>query len=234
MALRLDHSDDVAVLTLDRPPVNALDVELVHALEAALADLRSAQPRGLVLAGAGKAFSAGVDTRAFAGYGPAERSRMILGISRMVTELYGLPFPVVPAVGGHAMGGGFVLMLAGDVRVAAEDAHARLGLQEAKAGIPFPAGPLEVIRAELSPELLRRLALTSEALSTAQLHALGVIDRLAPADELQAVAIGLARDLSDQPGFRLVKAQLRRPVLERLHALVASAHDPLIAALDAP
>ncbi|MCE3289341.1 MAG: hypothetical protein K0R83_1353 [Caulobacter sp.] len=230
MSLRLEHRGETAVLTLDRPPVNALDLDAVLALEAALGDLAAAPPAGgLVLTGTGRAFSAGVDTRAFGAYGAADRAAMILGITRMVGRLYGLRCPVVAAVNGHALGGGFVLMLACDVRLAAAG-EARLGLTEAQAGVPFPAGPLEVIRAELEPQLLRRLTLTSETLTPAELAAQGVIDGLVDGD-LVAAAIERAAALARQPAFGLVKAQLRAPVVARLRALVETGEDPLIGAL---
>lgn len=230
MSHRLDWQDGTAVLTLDRPPVNALDLAAMLALEAVFADLTSNPPaRGLVLTGAGRAFCAGVDTLAFGGYGADDRADMILAITRMITGLYALNCLVVAAVNGHALGGGFVLMLACDVRLA-RPAEARLGLTEAQAGVPFPAGPLEVIRAELAPDMLRRLTLTSETETPERLAAQGVIDRLVEED-LVAAAIARAAALSDQPAFSLVKRQVRSPVVARLQALVAAGKDPLIAAL---
>ena len=230
MSLRLERQGATAVLTLDRPPVNALDLKALLALETALDEVAAAPPEGgLVLTGAGKAFSAGVDTRAFDGYGAADRAAMILGITRMIAGLYSLNCPVVAAVNGHALGGGFVLMLACDVRLAAPG-EARLGLTEAQAGVPFPAGPLEVIRAELGPDLLRRLTLTSETLTPAELAAQGVIDGLVEGD-LVAAAVERAAALARQPAFGLVKAQLRAPVVARLRALAETGEDPLIGAL---
>jgi enoyl-CoA hydratase len=232
MHFQLEQSGNVALLTLSRPPVNALDLEFVRGLESALAELVRSEPEGLVLSGAGRAFSAGVDVRAFAAYGREGRSAMILAITRTIGTLYAAPFPVVSAIGGHAMGGGFVLALAGDVRLAVDDPGARLGLQEAQAGIPFPAGPLEVIRAELSPELLRRLTLTSVSVSAAELHSLGVIDHLRARDDLLESAIAEVRALAAQRGFRLVKEQIRRPVVQRIQTWANAGADPLIAALE--
>ncbi|MGG6549668.1 UNVERIFIED_CONTAM: enoyl-CoA hydratase/isomerase family protein, partial [Prevotella sp. 15_C9] len=77
----------------------------------------------------------------------------------MVARLLAIETPVVAAINGHALGGGFVLMLACDYRLGADTAAAKLGMTEAQAGIPFPAGPLEVMRHELAPTLLRRLTL---------------------------------------------------------------------------
>src|ERR1700758_3958351 len=94
---------------------------------------------------------------------------MVRGITRMVARLLAIPAPVVAAMNGHALGGGFVLMLACDYRIAAAVEAAKLGMTEAKAGIPFPAGPLEVMRHELRPEMLRRLTLTGAVLDPREL-----------------------------------------------------------------
>jgi len=219
--------DGVAVVTLARPPVNALDLPTVLALEAVFAQLAVDGVRGLVLAGAGGVFSAGVDTRAFAGYGGADKAALIRAITRMIWRLYALPFPTVAAVSGHAMGGGLVLALGCDVQIAASG-DARLGLTEARAGVPFPAGSLEVIRAELSPELLRRLTLTSAVLGPDEFLAHGVLDQVVAADELEARALATVATLASQPAFAAVKQQLRAPMLERLERLAASGDDPMV------
>jgi enoyl-CoA hydratase len=227
MSFERDVVGGVAVLRLDRPPVNALDLPAILALETAFARLADQRPVGLVLSGAGGVFCAGVDTRAFAAYSGGERAEMVWAITRMVHRLYGLPFPTIAAIGGHALGGGFVLALACDARLAAAVPDAKLGLTEARAGVPFPAGPLEVIRAELSPPLLRRLTLTSATLPPAEFHALGVIDGIVPAEDLEAVAVDAVKDLAAQPAFETVKQQLRGPTLARLAQLAASGDDPL-------
>ncbi|OYY63097.1 enoyl-CoA hydratase/isomerase family protein [Sphingomonas sp. 28-62-11] len=231
MSIDQTQSDGVVVLTINRPPVNALDIETVERLRDLAIGMAAAPPIGVLLSGAGQCFSAGVDTRAFGTYTPPDRARMILAISAMITALYALPCPVVAAVSGHALGGGFVLMLAGDVRIAIDDDKAKLGLTEAKAGVPFPAAPLEIIKAELAPELLRRLTLTSQTMPPAALHQLGVIDGLCSADDLLATAEARVRQLADQPAFGLVKQQIRRDTLARLRAIVASGQDSLIEAL---
>lgn len=231
MSLERESVGGVCVLRLARPPVNALDLPTILSLERAFQRLADERPVGLVLSGAGGVFSAGVDTRAFGAYSGGEKAEMVWAITRMVHRLYGLPFPTVAAVGGHALGGGLVLALACDVRLAADAAEAKLGLTEARAGVPFPAGPLEVIRAELPPPLLRRLTLTSATLAPAELHALGVLDALVPAAALEAAAVDAAQDLAAQPAFQTVKHQLRGPALARLAQLAASGDDPLAQAL---
>ena len=234
MTYRLDHGHDgVALLALDRPPVNALDLAGVLALEAAFKALQGAPPTALVLTGAGRAFCAGADTRAFAAATHAERAQLILAITRMIGALYALPCPAIAGVNGHALGGGFVLVLACDVRLAVPAPDLRMGLTEARAGVPFPAGPLEIIKTELGPNLLRRLTLTSAVMSPGELHEAGVVDALVDADQLIPEARRIALDMASQPGFGLVKAQLRAATIARLQSLAASGEDPLIAALGA-
>lgn len=229
MTLRHEETEGVVVLTLDRPPVNALDLDTVLALEDRFNALAESPPAALVLTGEGGAFCAGVDTRAFASASREDRARRVLAISRMVTALYALPMPTVAAVNGHAIGGGFVLALACDARICALDQTIRLGLTEARAGVPFPAGPIEVMKAELAPDLLRRLTLTGAVLSPEELRLAGPIDSLVEAGSLLAAACALGREMASQTAFGLVKAQLRASTIERLRSIVATGDDPLLA-----
>jgi enoyl-CoA hydratase len=173
-------------------------------------------------------FSAGVDTRAFAGYSRDRRHEMVRAITRMVARLLAIPVPMVAAINGHALGGGFVLMLACDHRIATDAETARLGMTEAKAGIPFPAGPLDVMRHELAPELLRRLTLTSAVLRARELKELGVIDELCAADEVKSHAVAAAHGLAALPAFGAVKRQIRGGLAERVAALAAAGQDAFL------
>jgi len=143
----------------------------------------------------------------------------------MMARLLAIPAPVVAAINGHALGGGFVLMLACDYRIAADIDTAKLGMTEAQAGIPFPAGPLEVIRHELAPELLRRLTLTSAVLNPRELLEVQILDAIRPTEELRPSAISLAKSLAAQPGFAAVKRQIRGGLAERVAASAAAGQD---------
>lgn len=233
MGVTTSTIDETLLVTIDRPPVNALDLETITALEAAFADAAHQSPRnGVVLTGGGQVFSAGVDTRDFAAYGRDRRHDMVRAITRMVAELLAIPVPVVAAINGHALGGGFVLMLSCDYRVATDAEAAKLGMTEAKAGIPFPAGPLDVMRHELAPELLRRLTLTSAVLGTRELKEAGVIDALCAMDEVKSGAIADAVRLAAQPAFRAVKRQIRGQLAERVAELAATGQDAFLDAFD--
>jgi len=229
MAVATSTIDETLLVTIDRPPVNALDFDAVAALEQVFAAAAREIPQGgLVLTGGGEVFSAGVDTRAFARYGREQRQAMVLAITRMAAQLLAIPVPVVAAVNGHALGGGFVLMLACDYRIAADVEAAKLGMTEAQAGIPFPAGPLEIIRHELAPEPLRRLTLASAVLGVHELRDCRTIDELCAAHELRSRSLVRAKSLAAQPAFRTVKRQIRGRLQQRLAALAVSGEDEFL------
>jgi enoyl-CoA hydratase len=210
MTITTSIAEETLVVTIDRPPVNALDIDAILALEQAFAAAAHDAPEnGVVLTGGGAVFSAGVDTRAFASYSREQRHEMVRAITRMVAQLVAIPVPVVAAVNGHALGGGFVLMLGCDYRIATVSETAKLGLTEAQAGIPFPAGPLEVMRHELGPELLRLMTLTSAVITTQELWEARIIDERCPSEEIKATSIARAKQLAAQSAFRAVKRQIR-------------------------
>lgn len=226
MTVITSRIDETLLVTIDRPPVNALDFDTIAALEQAFAAAAIDVSRnGVVLTGGGQVFSAGVDTRAFASYARDQRHAMVRAITRMLARLLAIPVPVVAAVNGHALGGGFVLMLGCDYRVAVDSEAAKLGMTEAQAGVPFPAGPLEVMRHELSPELLRRLTLTSAVLDARACLDDRILDALCAAEDLQSKSIASATSLAAQPGFRAVKRQIRGGLAERLAGLAAAGQD---------
>ena len=99
VALTVSSATAIAIFTIDRPPVNALDLPTPADLQAALAAHNPDTP--LILTGAGQLFCAGGDTRAFAGYTQAERQRTAHAITRVLAALLAVPAPVVAAVNGH-------------------------------------------------------------------------------------------------------------------------------------
>ena len=223
-----ERRGDVRVLALRRPPVNAIDLEVARALANAL-HAAGADPscRAVVVTGMPGVFSAGIDTRAVPAYTPATRAAMLRTVNRMILELYGLPKPTVAAISGHALGGALVVALACDVRLAARGAF-RLGLTEAAAGIPFPAGPLTVVRAELSPEARRRLALGALVAAPDAPDLVGVVDRVVEPDALLDEAVRVAERQAAMPAYGPVKAQLRATALGRLRQIVEQDDEPLL------
>lgn len=211
-------ADGVHILRINRPPVNALDLETLEALHAAFKQLAAAPPRsGLVLASNNGHFSAGLDLKAFRGGTDATRKAMALTINPMIVALYALPFPTVAAIEGACLAGGLVLAGGCDARLAA-DAGVKLGLAEVTAGVPFPLGALEVCRAELGAEARRQFFLHDRRVDGPEALGLGVVDSVVSAAEIEAQAIARARSLAKAPAYAPVKKQLRAPVLAAIAA----------------
>ena len=221
---REEVSAGVVVLTLDRPPVNALETRFVADLTAAV-QAEAEQGSAIVLTGAGRAFSAGVDTKAAATLDRAGQRAGVESINRLVTTLFALPVPVVAAVNGHALGGGLIVPLACDV-VVATTAECKLGLTEVVAGVPFPAAPLAVCRYRLSATVYNNLCLTGRTFGPQEALSLGVVDELADPGALAGRAVDLATALAGYPAYARVKDQVRAAARAEIEQAVAV--DPLL------
>lgn len=214
-----DHEGGVRVLTLDRPPANAIDESLLLGLDGAL---RSAEDddgvRAVVLTGAGRFFSGGFDL----GAPPRgeESERTVVTLYRDAhRRLLGLPKPTVALVNGHAIAGGAVLALACDVRIAV-DGDWKVGLNEVAIGASFPTAAMEIVRARLTA------AATAELLLGAELHGpdvalrLGIVERLVSPVTSMAEALAVAARLGSFPRevFAHTKQALVADALARIDA----------------
>lgn len=182
--LRVDREGEVAWCTLDRPPLNLLEPALIRALRDAFRSLASEPTlRAVVLTGAGRAFTAGMDVRVLRGLDVASARALISDLHDAIGAVHHAPFPVIAAVNGPSLGAGFELALACDLRVAATTAT--FGLPEVRVGVP------SVIEAALLPPLIgpgraAEMLLTGEAISAARALEWGLLNRLVPPLELRA------------------------------------------------
>ena len=208
-----DVAPGVTVLRLDRPPVNALDLPLTQELQALATTLAGnpAEHGALVLTGRVGMFSAGLDLKAIDEGDDAHREALMEAVNELALRWYRFPRPVVTAVAGHAIAGGLLLALCGDVRIGPFDPGARFGLPAVKVGIRYPEGPLTVLRSELGSVGARRLMLAGQTVGATTLHGWGLLDELVPPGEVLARAIEVAAGLAALPpeGYAATKAGLR-------------------------
>lgn len=204
-SLKVDTIGAVRLLTLNRPDkLNAMDTVLIEAL---IETLRSADADAavgaIVLAGAGRAFSAGADIAEFKDLPPAQRHRVehrgALTASLQLL-LPGLSRPVVAATQGHVLGGGCALALACDMVVAAESS--RFGYPEVKRGI---------LASSVTPNLARQvgtkaafeLLVTGRSIDPGRALELGLINRIVPDGQQVEAALELAAGLAALPARAL-------------------------------
>lgn len=224
---RIDPQDGgVALLVLDRAPVNAVNAAFLQAFAAALGEIEAAgETRALVVTGEGRALSAGMDLKELQSFDAADETAMAAALNDSSLALYGLSLPVVAAANGHAIAGGLFFLLGADYRIAAQGA--RFGLTEVRVGVDFPLGPLAVAEAELSPQARRRLMLGGGTFDAAAAAALGIIDEIVPPEAVRDRALAVAADYARIPPrtFAAVKAQLRAPAIARARAAIAAGED---------
>ncbi len=189
--VRAEASGGVLEVTLDRPPANAVDVATSHALYEAFARLESDPDLrvGIVTAAGGRFFCAGWDLKAAAAGEAADADHGPGGFAGL-TELHGRAKPVIAAVNGIAAGGGFELVLAADLVVAAE--HAEFSLPETGLGIiPDSGGVLRLPR-RLPRPVAVELLLTGRTMTAAEACDRGLINQVVPGDQLMPAARALA------------------------------------------
>ena len=190
------HADGPAlVITLDRPKANAIDVATSRALYGAFDRLRSeAGLRVGILTGAGERFfSAGWDLKA-ASLGEGVDADHGPGGFAGLTEFFDLGKPVIAAVNGLALGGGFELALAADLVVAAS--HAEFAFPEATLGLVPDAGGLLRLPARVPRPIAVEWLLTGRRVGAAEADRWGLVNRVVPADDLMPAALELARAIS--------------------------------------
>ena len=224
--ITLEERDGVTVMAADRPPANAMDVDLLRDVVEAVKTLADSPPAALVLAGRPGFFSAGADLKAVPTYGPEEQRAAVEGINGMALGVYSLPCPVVGAITGHAIAGGMVLALCTDVRIASSEG--RYGLTEVKVGVPYPQAAIGVVRAELPPHAARLMALGNELVDAQTCVRLGAFDEAVAPELVLPAALEAAAALASMPAdvYARTKHELRGETIARLREAVAT--DPLL------
>ncbi|QLC21337.1 enoyl-CoA hydratase/isomerase family protein [Parasphingopyxis sp. CP4] len=216
-----ENRDGTLVVTLDRAPLNALSAETLEEGAALLAATADAPPEaGMVLTGANGVFTAGVDIKQAADADLEMRRRLFWGINDFCAALMRLPCPVVAAVTGHAIGAGGIVAIAADWTLIA-DKELKIGLPEAKAGLPFPQIPQIIMEYGLSPVWHRRLALTSVLYGAKESIEAELADELVPADEIVDRAVARAQEMAAQPAFVEIKANMRRQAWQDIDTVYA-------------
>lgn len=212
MTIRREREGAVEIITIDRPEVrNAIDQVTTSALDQAFEELEGDDSvQVVVLTGAGdKAFCAGVDLKA-----------LKQGLEGFVTEKGGFagvtqrdfPKPLIAAVNGVALGGGFEIVLACDLVIAAE--HAIFGFPEAKLGLIADGGGLIRLPHWLPLPIAKELVLLGEPIDAQRALALGLVNRVAPAARLRDEAVDLAQQIArNAPVSLRFSKQLMRQAL---------------------
>lgn len=211
--VRVTTDDDgVAVLRLDRPPVNALSFQVWEELHrAALALTPDTGVRAVVLWGGDRVFAAGADIKAMAAESYQSFAALSSNLQEALRALARLPQPVIAAITGYALGGGCELALTADFRFAAADA--KLGQPEIRLGLIPGAGGTQRLPRIVGVQRAKELVYSGRMIDAVEAHGIGLVDRVCPADEVLDQAVEQARTYARGPyALRLAKQAIDQGV----------------------
>ncbi|HUE28836.1 MAG TPA: enoyl-CoA hydratase/isomerase family protein [Solirubrobacteraceae bacterium] len=214
ISVREDH---VAVVEFSRPPLNYFDAALIRQIADAYERLE-ADPacRAIVLCSAGRHFCAGAD---FANENPAATSELY----EQAVRLFAAGPPVVAAVQGAAIGGGLGVALSADLRVATPES--RFAANFARLGIHHGFGLTVTLPLAVGHQRAIELLYTGARIGGERAHAIGLCDRLVPAETLREEAIALAAEIAGSAplAIRSIRRTMRGDLPERIR--LATAHE---------
>ncbi len=186
--VRLEVADGVGTIRLDRPKMNALDAQMQEEIRSAAHEATERDDvKAVVIYGGERVFAAGADVKEMAEMSYTDMTKRSHGLTSAFTSVARIPKPVVAAVTGYALGGGCELALCADVRIAAD--NATLGQPEVLLGIIPGAGGTQRLTRLVGPSKAKDIIFTGRFVKADEALAIGLVDRLVPADQVYAEAV---------------------------------------------
>jgi enoyl-CoA hydratase len=212
-----ERRGNVALVTLNRPEArNAISPEVSREMVGILDDIEGdAGVRAVVLTGAGDVFSAGADLKVVASGRAADIANVKGSFAGIVTRDF--PKPIIAAVNGPALAGGFEIVLSCDLVVAADTA--RFGIPEVQRGLMAAAGGLIRLPKRVSLAIALELAMTGDPIDAPRALALGLVNRVVPRDAVVSEALALAERIGQNSPIAVrMSRQLVREAAEMSEA----------------
>jgi enoyl-CoA hydratase/carnithine racemase len=196
-----ERDGGVGVVTLAKPPHNLIDEPFLDALLAAYSEAVTSDCRSILLRSAMRHFCAGADVNGFTGGSGGGRRRDQKDFEQLIDGLENVPLPVVAAVHGAALGGGFELALTCDVIIAANTAS--FGMAEASLGLLPLLGGVQRVVQRAGPARAKEMAMFARRHDPVALERWGIINLVVPENELPAASMSWARQLAAGPTVAL-------------------------------
>jgi enoyl-CoA hydratase len=194
--IKCEINDFVAIVTIDNPPLNALNCHVMDGLRECFTALsQNDSIRAVVITGEGKAFVAGADIKEFTGWTPEEAEKVGRKGYEIFNMIENLPVPTIAAINGFAFGGGLELALVCDIRIASE--KAKLGLPEASLGINPGYGGLARLAKIINIAQAKKMIFTADHIDAEAAKAVGLVQEVLPVNELMGRAMEIAIKISN-------------------------------------
>jgi len=204
--VNLTVSDGVGTIRLDRPKMNALNVQVQEEIRAAaIAAAEDDAVRAVVIYGGERVFAAGADIKEMADMSYADMAKRSGPLQSSLSAVAAIPKPTVAAITGYALGGGCELALCADYRIAADDA--KLGQPEILLGIIPGAGGTQRLSRLVGPSKAKDLIYTGRFVDAVESLAIGLVDKVVPAAEVYDAAVAWASQFSGGASMALRAAK---------------------------
>ena len=202
----LQVEDGVGTIRLDRPKMNAINEQLHFEVRAAALEAGKREDiRAVVLYGGERVFAAGADIKAMSQLDATGMVAWGRELTNSFTEVARIPKPVIAAVTGYALGGGYELALCADLRVLG--ASAKIGQPEIQLGIIPGAGGTQRLSRLVGPAKAKDLIFTGRHVGAEEALEIGLADAVVPDDEVYATAVAMARKFAAGPPLALAAAK---------------------------
>ena len=204
--VRLDVADGVGTIRLDRPKMNALNVQVQEEIRAAAVEAAEREDvAAVVVYGGERVFAAGADIKEMAEMSYPDMARRSGPLQSALSAVARIPKPVVAAVTGYALGGGCELALCADIRIAAD--NAKIGQPEIMLGVIPGAGGTQRLSRLIGPARAKDLIFTGRHVGAEEALAIGLVDKVAPAEDVYVLAVEWASQFVGGPAFALRAAK---------------------------
>ena len=224
MSATVEIQNDIALVRMDDGKANAINFEMLEALNTAL-DKAEADAKAIVLAGRDGRFSGGFDLNAFATLGAEGTYKLLDGGAELLLRLYGGKLPVVAACTGHAIAMGVFILNACDTRVGTAGEY-KIGANEAVTGMNLPIFAMELSRDRINANHLTRATIQGFIYDPAGAVEAGYLDMIAEAAKVEATAMAVAAQLAALPAgsYAWNKNAMRKATLDRIRASIGAHH----------
>jgi enoyl-CoA hydratase/carnithine racemase len=204
--VRLEVADGVGTIRLDRPKMNALNVQVQEEIRTVAAEASERDDvKAVVVYGGEKVFAAGADIKEMADMSYTDMVRRSGALQSSFSAVARIPKPVIAAINGYALGGGCELTLCADVRYAAEDAV--LGQPEILLGVIPGAGGTQRLSRLVGPSKAKDIIFTGRFVKATEALAIGLVDKVFPADQVYAEAVAWASRFRNAASYALRAAK---------------------------
>jgi enoyl-CoA hydratase len=205
--VRLEVDGAVGTIRLDRPKMNAIDHQLCLELLEVVAEVRdNPSIRAAVLYGGERVFAAGADIKEMEGKAYSDMLGYATNLQETFKQVARLPKPVVAAINGYALGGGFELALTADFRVLGESAQ--VGVPEILLGVIPGAGGTQRLTRLVGPAKAKSMVYTGRFVKADEALALGIADKVVPDSDVYTAAVEMASQWAAGPAIALRAAKL--------------------------